>query len=430
MDADDDSGRVNDHQILLRIDHQEAYDPAGTLGKFVIQNSLAAPVLGVEFRKIHTLAQALFRYGQKLAAVRSQLHADDLVALGQGDGFNAHAGSSGGPYVFLIKADHLAVLGRYQHIVLAVGSAYIDQLIAVGQRDRDQPVGADIGKLTDRGLLNGTAPGSHDQIIQILGLAVPSDNDNGRYPLLARKLQQVDDGRSLGGTPRLRNVVGFQLIDAAHVGIKQKIIQGRSHIQVLDIVIAPGLKALDALAAPVLALIHIQRRAFYIAEVGHGDHALLVDHHILQRQGTVFVGDIGAAGIGVLGLDDQQLFLDHAVKQVFVGQDCLVFLDLAFQIVILILQLFAFQTGQGLQTHIDNGLGLGIAEAEAGHQIVLSLLDRAGGADDGNDLVDDIDGLEQAFQDMGPCLGFFQIVLGPSGHNVLLMIQIIGKDLL
>ena len=65
----------------------------------------------------------------------------------------------------------------------------------------------------------------------------------------------------------------------------------------------------------------------------------------------------------------------------------------------------ALKPGQALQPHVENGLRLHFGQFEALHETFLGLRRRRRGADQGNNLINMIERLEEAFQDMGTGLG-------------------------
>jgi len=81
------------------------------------------------------------------------------------------------------------------------------------------------------------------------------------------------------------------------------------------------------------------------------------------------------------------------------------FPDAFLELLVLVLQLLALQRGQPAQGHVQDGLGLHLGELEALDEVLLGRVRGAGAADDGDDLVEEVQGQQQTFQDMGPFPG-------------------------
>ena len=104
-----------------------------------------------------------------------------------------------------------------------------------------------------------------------------------------------------------------------------------------------------------------------------------------------------------------QLLLQDLAHQGVVGQHPVEVGDLLLQLVVLASSSFSpVQALQGLQAHIQNGLGLDLVQTEAGHQIFLGIVVAL--PDDLDDLVNVVLCDEQTLQQMGPLQGLVQVV--------------------
>ena len=90
------------------------------------------------------------------------------------------------------------------------------------------------------------------------------------------------------------------------------------------------------------------------------------------------------------------------------GQDVVVVRDLRHELVVLIGDLLPLQGGQLAQLHVEDGLRLDLVDLQELHQAGLGLRRRRGPADQRDDLVDAVEGLEQAAQDVGALFGLAQ----------------------
>ena len=89
----------------------------------------------------------------------------------------------------------------------------------------------------------------------------------------------------------------------------------------------------------------------------------------------------------------------------------------------------ALQTGQRTQTHIHNSLSLYIRQIKLFDQFCLGSLHICRASDNTNDFINMILGDEQAFQNMGPFLGFSQVIFCPANDQLFLEGQIFVQNM-
>ena len=70
--------------------------------------------------------------------------------------------------------------------------------------------------------------------------------------------------------------------------------------------------------------------------------------------------------------------------------------DLRHQLVVLVDELLALQGGQLAQLHVEDGPGLDLVDLQQVHQALRAAAADVAGPDQGDDLVDLVEGLEQA----------------------------------
>ena len=80
--------------------------------------------------------------------------------------------------------------------------------------------------------------------------------------------------------------------------------------------------------------------------------------------------------------------------------------------------LLALQAGEALQLQVEDGLGLDLGEAEARHQAGARVVRGAGGADQGDHLVQVVEGDGEALEDVGPGLRLAQLEGGAPAHHL------------
>ena len=141
-------------------------------------------------------------------------------------------------------------------------------------------------------------------------------------------------------------------------------------------------------------------------------------------------GDLGAAGVTVSLLELHGLLLDDVELLGLAREDLLAAGDELLEVVVLGLELGLLESGELAETHLDDGGGLSLGESEGRHEFGLGLVDIGGTAYDGDDLVDDVDGPEQAFEDMGALLCLLEVEPGAAHHDLVTEVYEIGDDLL
>ena len=203
----------------------------------------------------------------------------------------------------------------------------------------------------------------------------------------------------------------------------------RSHQKVRDEIILNGLHPLDSLAAPVLGLEIVHGHPFDIAQIGHGDDGIVPGDHILHGNIVLVVADFASAVVPVFFFYDQDLFPDHAQQSLFIRKNGFQIRNLNQQFFMLRFQLFPLQTGEGAQTHVNDGLCLHIGQPEPLNQPFLGNLGRLAGTDNMDHFVDIVLGNEQALQDMVPLFRLVQIILRPPGDHIFLVADIILQHL-
>ena len=237
--------------------------------------------------------------------------------------------------------------------------------------------------------------------------------------------QQVHDVGALAGAAALVDLIALEAVDPALIGDKEHVVVGRADEQLLHEVLVLVGQARDAPAAPLLHLIGVLGLALDIARVGEGEDALLHRDEVLDVHLAADVGDFGAALVAVLLFQRQQLFLDDGQHLGVVRQNGRPLIDLPVQFVQFVLDLENFQTGQTAQRKLADGVRLRIVEAELLHDGGLGLrLTAAAVADGVDDVVHDVHGAGEAFQNVGPLLSLFQVVLGATADDPVLELDI------
>ena len=184
----------------------------------------------------------------------------------------------------------------------------------------------------------------------------------------------------------------------------------RRHEQVLDDVVLTQGRTLHALAAATLRAVEIGLGALGVAARGDRDDDVLDGDEILVGDVTVPRHEVGAAIVAVLARDLGELLRDDRALTRLVREDVLVVGDARHQLVVLVDDLLALQGRETTQLHVEDRGGLQLVDVEQGHQTGAGILDRRRRADEGDDLVEGVEGLEVATQDVRALLGLAQAV--------------------
>ena len=137
------------------------------------------------------------------------------------------------------------------------------------------------------------------------------------------------------------------------------------------------------------------------------------------------MGQLRAALVGKFVADVAHFLLDDPHEQRLVAEQALQVGDGLFQLLIFLHQALPLQTGQAGQTHVQNGLCLLVAEGEVLHQARPGRVGIRALLDDLNNLVNVIQRLQQALQNVGPGQRLVQVVLGAAGDDFLLVADVV-----
>src|SRR5690606_26381693 len=171
-------------------------------------------------------------------------------------------------------------------------------------------------------------------------------------------------------------------------------------------------------------------RAFDLPRVGDGDHHFLVGDHVFGGDLVLTMDDLCPPVVAVPVAEFFQLILDDLHPHGLVGQDVLQARDKLLNLLVLLLDFFAFQAGKALETHIEDGLCLDFRKPEPFDKAGAGRIGVGGIANQRNDLVEVIQGYEIPFQDMGAPFGFGKFKFGASDHHVVPVVDKIFDQIL
>ena len=202
------------------------------------------------------------------------------------------------------------------------------------------------------------------------------------------------------------------------------------HEQPRHEVLVARLHAAQSLAAAPLRPVLGDRVALHVAEVRHGhDHVLLGDQ-VLGVDHVDRARDLGAARVAVLLADLGQL-LEHDLEHAGVaGQQALQVLDARPHLGQLVEHALALERGERAQAHLEDRVGLALAEREALHQRAARGGRVVGGADQRDHLVEVVEHEGQALEDVRARLGLAQVVDGAPDHHLAAEVEEVAQHLL
>ncbi len=194
--------------------------------------------------------------------------------------------------------------------------------------------------------------------------------------------------------------------------------------EVLDHVVGPELCAADALAATVLAAVVVDARALDVPAARDRDHHLLLGDEVLHAHVAVEAEhDLRAPVVAVLVGDLLQLGADDLALHGGRRQDVLVLGDALLELGRLVLDLLALEGGEAAELHLEDGVGLQFVDVEQLHQPAARDLDRLRAADERDDVVQRVERLEVAAQDVRASLGLVEPVLRAADDHVDLVVD-------
>ena len=308
---------------------------------------------------------------------------------------------------------------------MARSEQHAQQVIVLIQGNGVDPALARIGERLQVGFFNDAFGGGHDQVT-VFGKF--GHRHHGGHALLLFQLEQVDDRLALGGASALGQFIHFQPMHPPLVGEVQDVVVRGGDEQVLDEIFFLGAHRGYALAAPALPAVHRHGDALDVAGMGNGHHHVLFGDQVFEFQVGSVPHDAGAALIAEAILDLEQLVPQDGHEQFRFLQNLLVIGDVFNQLLVFLLQFLPFQGDETLELHFEDGLGLNFGEFEAGHKAGQGFFAGLGSADEGDHLVNVVDGDAEALQDMGAGFGLAQVEEGAFADHVAPVIDKVGEQ--
>ena len=149
-----------------------------------------------------------------------------------------------------MEPDRLALARDHQDVVVAVGVDDADQLVALAQVDRDDPVGLQRRVvLLEPRLLDDAVLRRGDEVLRLLEV---TGGDDGADRLPLRERQEVRDRAALRLARLERKLVHLEPVDLADGREEEDVVVRRRDEEMLDVVLVLELHAHDPDAAAAL----------------------------------------------------------------------------------------------------------------------------------------------------------------------------------
>src|SRR5256712_2795713 len=407
VEADHLALRRDDQDVVADAHLEHGHHVAVAAAGLDVDDALAGAALQAILVERGALAEAAFGDGEDADALQDDVGGDDLIAFVELDPLHAAGAPAHRAHLFFREADAHAELGRDHDLALAVGTSGRHHPVVIVKSDRLDPTGARMRVRLELGLLDRALLGREQDVAAGGEIA---HRHTRRDDLALTEREEIHHGLALGLASALGNLVHLQPVDLAAVGEEQEIRVRRGDEEVLDDVLFLRLHAGHALAATALAPVRLDVRPLDVARTRDRDHHLLVGQQVLDRELGGLGQDLGAPRVAVLLLDGQELAPDDRHQLRVGGEDALQLLDEGERLLVLLHDLVALELGQSLQPHVEDRARLDLREVEPRHQ------GHAGGvgalrlSDEPDHLVEMLDGLAQARQDVGALLGPGQVV--------------------
>src|ERR1039458_5375831 len=239
---------------------------------------------------------ALFRYCFRLRLERGG-HADDVIFLGQVHAAHAGGVASHGADVVFVEANCLSVVRSEEDDLVAVGQRGRDQLIALFDIDGDDAARHHVREVFHLGLLHRAIVRDKENVPAFFFQV--AHGEHGTHGFSRLQSHQVAHVLSLAGGGDVGNLIHLQPVDAPGVGEDQDVGVSRGDEQMLDEILVARLHARAPGAPAPLHAAGRDRSALHVAGMADRDRNLLVGDQVFEHDLRCFVFDHSAARVAV-----------------------------------------------------------------------------------------------------------------------------------
>ena len=208
-------------------------------------------------------------------------------------------------------------------------------------------------------------------------------------------------------------------MQAAPIGEEKQIRVGRRHTQVTHEIFAPCLHAPGPLASPTLGTVKGKGVTLDVPQVGEGDDHILFDDEIFVRNTINRVDNNRPSRITETSHHFAQLAHDNLKNSGIARQQIFQVGDLGPQLLQLFDDFLPLHGGQRAQAHFQNRLSLALGEPKTLFQLGTRRSGIRRSSNQRDDLVQVVQGDNEALEDVCAFLRPSQIVDCPANHHFL-----------
>ena len=227
----------------------------------------------------------------------------------------------------------------------------------------------------------------------------------------------------------LGQLVGLRPVHPPLVREEQQPVVRGAHEEVRDEVVLLERRALHAAPAALLGAVEVGLGALRVAGARDGDDDVLDGDEVGVGDLAVVADEAGQPLVPVLLDDLAELVADDLPLALRPVEDVLQVADRRLDLGQLVDDLLALEGGQATELHVEDGLGLELVDLEELDQAVPGDVDGLRRADEGDDLVERVERLDEPAQDVGPLLGLAQAVAGPPDDDLDLVADPVPDEL-
>ncbi len=230
-------------------------------------------------------------------------------------------------------------------------------------------------------------------------------------------------------TASLLNFIRLGAVDATEVGEEQQPSMGGRHKEVLDHIVSAELRTPDTFTTAVLAPVVVAPSSLDIATAGDRD-----DHLFLGNQ--VFIGhstfealeDLSPTVITKTVHYLLELLGHDRALSLVTGEDGLVFGDHLFKLCCLVHDLLTLERCQATKLEVQDGESLILIDTQEFLEALFGLFDSGGLSNEGDDLIQSVQGLEITAEDVSIGFCFIQAELCPANNHLNLVANPEGNE--
>ena len=204
---------------------------------------------------------------------------------------------------------------------------------------------------------------------------------------------------------------------------------GGGNEKVVDEVLVAGLHSDPALATASLVSIDGDRTPLDIAGMGYGDDHILFRNHVFDADLFRLLDDLGAALVAVLLFDLGELVADDVANLLLAGENGFQLRNPFLNLLVLGNDLLPLHAGQSLQLEVEDGLRLPLGKLVALNQAAAGCRGGLGASDQLNDVVEIVEGGDEAFQNVRPLPRLAQLERRPPANHVASKVEDVSDDL-